>query len=103
VRTADGMVLLPDPSADVAGIIPGEPPLTVISPLRSAGGHIIVIEAGEKRFGLLVDEVTGLERVDDADIRPAPRGQDRPLVSGTVDSGEHLVLVADPIALAARL
>jgi chemotaxis signal transduction protein len=103
VRTADGMIALPEPAPDVTGIIPGDPPLTVISPLRAQGTHILVIEAGGKTFGLLVDAVTGLQRIDDADIRPAPQGQDRPLISGTLDTDGHLVLVADPTALAGRL
>jgi chemotaxis signal transduction protein len=103
VRTADEMVSLPDPSPDVAGMLPGDPPLTVISPLHSERGHILVIEAGDKTFGLLVDAVTGLRRIDDADLGPAPEGQGRPLVSGTLYSDGRMVLVADPIALAGEL
>jgi chemotaxis signal transduction protein len=64
---------------------------------------VLVIEAGGKKFGLLVDVVSGLRRLATADIRPAPDGQARPLVSGTVDAGDGLILVADPVALAARL
>jgi chemotaxis signal transduction protein len=103
VRIADEMIALPDPAVDVAGIIPGDPPLTVISPLQSNGTHVLVIEADGKTFGLLVDAVTGLRRIDDADIRPAPQGQDRPLISGTLDTGGSLVLVADPSVLARQL
>ena len=103
VRTAADLVPLPDPAADVAGIIPGDPPLTVISPLRSSGRHILVIEAGGQAFGLLVDVVTGIRQVDAADIRPAPRGQGRTLVSGTFDTDGRLVFVADPTALAGAL
>lgn len=103
VRTAAGLVPLPDPAADVTGVIPGDPPLTVISPLHADGTHILVIEAAGTAFGLLVDAVTGLRRIDTADIRPAPDGQDRPLVCGTLDDGGRLVLVADPSALAGRL
>jgi len=103
VRTTDDLVALPDPAADVVGVLPGDPPLTVISPLRSEGRHILVMEADNKSFGLLVDVVTGLERFDDADVRPAPEGQDRTLVSGTVEADGRFVLVADPGALAGRL
>jgi chemotaxis signal transduction protein len=103
VRSADDLVSLPDPAADVAGLIPGEPALTVISPLGAERGHIIVIETAGMTFGLLVDEVTGLQRVDVGDIRPAPHGQARPLVSGTLGVDGQLVFVADPIALAGRL
>jgi chemotaxis signal transduction protein len=103
VRTADEMISLPDPNPDVAGMLPGDPPLTVISPLHSERGHILVIEAGDKTFGLLVDAVTGLRRIDDADLGPAPEGQGRPLVSGTLYRDGRLVLVADPSALAGQL
>ncbi|MFC8800101.1 chemotaxis protein CheW [Promicromonospora sp. NPDC057138] len=103
VRTAAEVIALPDPAADVAGIIPGDPPLTVISPLESSGRHILVIEAQGQTFGLLVDIVTGIQQIDVADIRPAPKGQGRPFVSGTVDRDGRLVFVADPTALAGRL
>jgi chemotaxis signal transduction protein len=103
VRTTSGMIALPAPGPDIAGILPGKPPLTVISPLGSGGTHVLVVETGDRTFGLLVESVTGLQRVIDADIRPQPDGQGRPLISGTIDNAGHLVLVADPTALAARL
>ena len=103
VRPADDLISLPDPATGVVGMIPGDPPLTVISPLRSEGGHILVLETAGKTFGLLVEEVTGLERVDQDAIRPTPQGQDRQLVIGTLDIDGRLVLVADPDALAERL
>jgi len=103
VRRATGMIALPAPGPDIAGLLPGEPPLTVISPLGASGTHVLVVEAREKTFGLLVDNVTGLRRITDADIRPPPEGQDRPLVCGTIDTGDQLVLVTDPNALAGRL
>jgi len=103
VRTSANLILLPDPATGVAGIIPGDPPLTVISPLTSDGSYILVIEAPDQTFGLLVDVVTGLRQFDDGEIQPAPRGQGRPFISGTVDADGHLVFVADPTALAGRL
>jgi len=103
VRSIEGMVRLPAGRSDVAGIIPGNPPLTVISPLGTGGRSILVVEANGEVFGLLVDVVTGLRWIDPADIRLAPHGQDRPLVSGTVDTDGGLTLVTDPGALAAQL
>jgi chemotaxis signal transduction protein len=103
VRPATGLILLPAARPDVAGIIPGDPPLTVIAPLGAGGGQILVIDTGERIFGLLVDAVTGLRRVDDDDIRLAPDGQDRELITGTFDSEGELVMVTSPNALAARL
>jgi len=103
VRASDDLVALPDPARDVVGIIPGEPPLPVISPLQANGKHILVLEVGDQAFGLIVDVVIGLRQVPEHDIRPAPPGQGRPLVSGTLDDDGRLVFVADPTALAARL
>ena len=103
VRTSEDLVPLPDPAPEVVGIIPGSPPLTVISPFGSTGDHIIVVEADEKRFGILVDEVTGLRTLDTTDMHTAPAGQAHALVAGTVDSEGALVFVADPLALAGRL
>lgn len=98
------MIALPDPGPDVAGVLPGDPPLTVISPLRAHGTHVLVIEAGGTLVGLLVDEVTGLQRIDDTDMGPAPGGQSRSLICGTLATdGGQLVLVADAVALAGRL
>lgn len=103
VRLPNGLVALPAPRPDIAGIIPGNPPLTIISPLGTRGTHILIVEAGGKTFGLLVDAVTGLCNIAEADIGAPPDGQQQPLVSGTIDIGGQLVLVADPNALAGRL
>jgi chemotaxis signal transduction protein len=103
VRPATGLVALPAPGTDVAGIVPGDPPLTVIAPLGGGGNQVLVVESLGKTFGLLVDSVTGLRRVADAEIRTAPDGQERALVCGTITNGEELVMVTDPAALAGRL
>ena len=103
VLSASGMVSLPAPHPDVSGIIPGNPPLTVISPLGTDGAHILVISTDDLTFGLQVEQVTGLRRVDEADIHPAPRGQQDQLVSGTIDFRGELVMVASATALAGRL
>lgn len=100
VRSSAGLVPLPSPAPSVAGLLPGDPPLTVISPFGSAGLHVLVLEVEEGVCGLLVDSVTGLRRVDDADIRPAPRGQHDELVSGSVLIDGAMVLLADPQAVA---
>lgn len=103
VLRSTGMISLPAPHPDVSGIVPGDPPLTVISPLGAGGAHILVICTDEHTFGLQVEEVTGLRRVDDVDIHPAPHGQDQQLVSGTIDAWGELVMVASASALAGRL
>lgn len=103
VRRADGLLALPGSGGDVAGVLPGDPPLTVLSSLGAGGGHILVVESGPTVFGLQVDAVTGLRRIADTDIHPAPPGQDRSLISGTVGDAGALLMVTDAKALAARL
>ena len=103
VVRADGMINLPAPNPDVAGIIPGNPPLTVISTLGAGGAHILIVSVDDQTFGLQVEAVTGLRRVDDADINPAPRGQDDELISGTIATWGEVVMVTSASALAARL
>lgn len=103
VRLSTGIVALPAPAADVAGLMPGDPPLTVIGALGTGGGQVLVIHAADKTFGLLVDSVLGLRKIADDEIHAAPDGQDRPLICGTIGTGADVVLVADPTALAGRL
>jgi chemotaxis signal transduction protein len=62
-----------------------------------------VVESGDTTFGLLVDSRQRAARIADADIRVAPRGQERGLVCGTVEADGRLLLVADPAALVERL
>jgi chemotaxis signal transduction protein len=107
VRPSGGMVVLPAARADVVGLIPGDPPMAVISPLGAGAGacagQILVVQTGDTTFGLLVDTVSGLRRVEDSDVRVAPQGQDRALVCGTVEADGGMLLVADAAALAERL
>jgi chemotaxis signal transduction protein len=101
VRSSVGMVTMPASRPHVAGLLPGDPPLTVMAPLGRDGHHIIVMEVADQRFGLLVEAVTGLRRVDEKDIGEAPDGQESELISGTVSIGGQLVLLADPTVMAA--
>jgi chemotaxis signal transduction protein len=103
VRSAVGMVALPASRPDVAGLLPGDPPLTVMSPLGHEGRHILVLEVADQRFGLLVDQVTGIRRVDENDIRQAPGGQDSGLIFGSVNIDGELVLLTDPTVVAVGL
>jgi chemotaxis signal transduction protein len=103
VRLAAGMIALPSADTDIAGIITGQPPLTVIAALGAGGSQILILEAADKTFGLLVDAVTGLRQVTQSQLGPAPAGQRHALISGTVDDSGPLVLITDPDALAGRL
>ena len=108
VRSADGLRPLPEPRPDVVGVLPGdEQLLPVVDPLggdRSGGGRgqVLVLDAGQ-RFGLLVDEVTGVVEIADADIGPGPAGQLRPVIGGTIGSGDTVVLIVDPCALSVEV
>jgi chemotaxis signal transduction protein len=103
VRSAVGLISLPAAGPDVAGVIPGDPPISVVSPLGPGGTKILVLEVAGRSFGVLVDAVTGLRRIDETEIRPPPDGQERRLVSGTLDFDGRLVFVADPRVLGERL
>jgi chemotaxis signal transduction protein len=103
VRIAAGITALPRARRGVAGMIPGDPPLTVICPLGRGGTHILVIATRGKTFGLQVEAVTSLYQVDQTKVGPAPDGQSLQLISGTVERDGQLLLIADPEALAALL
>jgi chemotaxis signal transduction protein len=103
VRFASGLVDLPAPRAGVVGILPAVPPITVLSVLGSGRDHVLVLSVAGRTFGLLVEKVTGISRVDKDDIRTAPTGQEEALICGMICRDDGIVLVADPAALASRL
>jgi chemotaxis signal transduction protein len=102
VRTSAGLVCLPSARTDIIGLLPGDPPLTVLTTLGAGGDHILVVSANHVRFGLQVLEVLGVRRIADDDVGPPPAGQQADLIVGTLN-GDELVLVADAEALATRL
>ena len=103
VTTTEGLVNLPAPRADVIGMLPGEPPLSVLAALGRGGDHVLVLVSQGVRYGLQVLEVFGVRRFNDDEVGPAPKGQQSELISGTVGGPTDLTLVVDPKALAARL
>jgi chemotaxis signal transduction protein len=104
VRSAAGLVPLPAPLPGVAGLMRLDTgALPVLAILGTRGRHIVVIDKGPLSFGLLVDEVTRVTQVDDAQIGAPPPGQDHPLVSGVLHGDEGLVMLLDVDALATRL
>lgn len=92
------------PREDVVGLldVPGEPvPLPVLASLGSGpDGHVLVVEARGHRFGLLVDEVTGVLRDEDVRLGPPPAGRDVSGVRATIilDGGSALLLDAGSLA-----
>jgi chemotaxis signal transduction protein len=102
VRSADGLVPLPGASDGVVGMLAGDPPLSVLDILGSDGRQVLVLETAGVRFGVLVDHVAGLRRVDEATIGASPRHDDG-LVTGVINDDAGLVLVTDPRVLAVAL
>src|SRR4051812_7664683 len=93
VRPVSGLVPMPSPRPDVAGVVPDElGALTVLTTLGPGRNHVLVLDAGGHTFGLFVEEVTGLVRLDDEEIGSPPPGQDGDVVTGVVSAPEGLVL-----------
>lgn len=103
VRTAAGIVALPGSGPGVVGILPGEPPITVLSTLGAGRDHVLVLAVREVSFGLLVEQVLSVLGIAEADIGPPPHGQHETYIVGTMCLHDKLVLIADPSALADRL
>ena len=104
VRSAADMTALPVPRPGVAGLVPrADGALTVLAVLGASGDHVIVVDEGSVTFGLLVDEVTEVVRVDDDRIGPPPQGQAGGAVSGVIHEDGELVLLLDPAALRGTL
>jgi chemotaxis signal transduction protein len=98
VRRAE-IALLPEPRTGVAGVMPrGDDVITVLSRLgdsRPDGGgvQVLVLDAGNGPFGLLVDEVTGVVRIADNRFVDPPPGVDDAVVESIVRLDTGLVLV----------
>lgn len=126
VRLATGLRPLPAPRAGVVGLLaldaagarstpsepaapevpgdaPASPVLSVLSVLGSEGRHVLVVDDHGFAFGLLVDEVVGVQTVDDASIDDPPAGQDRAVVAGVVSADGTLMLLLDLAVLRGRL
>ena len=104
VRSSVGMTALPEPRPGIAGLLRrGDAALTVLSVLGEPGDHVVILDDGELTFGLLVEEVTGVHAVDDAQIGPPPPGQDGGTVSGVLPVDDGLILILDCAALRRRL
>jgi chemotaxis signal transduction protein len=102
VAAAGGLLPLPDPKPGVAGLLVRDgATITVLSPFGAAHGQVLVLDDHGTTVGLLVDEVTGIERVEDA-AGPAPAGQRSPLVAGVL-GGAHPLLLLDVGVLAGWL
>jgi chemotaxis signal transduction protein len=73
--------------------------LSVVAPLGPCGNHVIVLDTGGDPFGLLVDEVVGVVRLDPATVGEAPRGQQDPLIEAAARSDGELLFLVDAVAV----
>ena len=103
VRKSDGLVELPAPRPDIVGVLPGDPPISVLAVLGAGSDHVLVVTEQGAQFGVHVLEVLGVKRFADDQIGPPPKGQQGGLIAGVVDGADEMMLIADPRALAARL
>lgn len=86
------MVDLPEPRTDVVGLLPGDPPLSVLSSLGAGGAQVLVVISDEIRYGLHVLEVLGVRRFDDDQVSPPPKG--------SASAGRILVAEDSPVVRA---
>jgi purine-binding chemotaxis protein CheW len=66
--------------------------------------HIIVAALGTARAGLMVDAVTGVLKIPDDAVEPAPdlSAEQMALISRVANLGERMILLLDPAHLLAR-
>jgi purine-binding chemotaxis protein CheW len=60
--------------------------------------HIIITEQKKNLFGLMVDEVTEVLRIPEAEIRPTPElvtRIDRTYISGVIILGNRMIMLLD--------
>jgi chemotaxis signal transduction protein len=92
-----GLLPLPDPRPGVAGLLHRDGhTVTVVSPLGGGQpGQVLVLDGGGTSIGLLVDEVVGIERVQEAGTAP-PAGQRSPLVAAVLPGGGRCCCSTSP-------
>jgi chemotaxis signal transduction protein len=107
VLGARSLLPLPDPRPGVAGLLHRDgQTVTVVSPLGGGQpgqvpGQVLVVDDGRAAIGLLVDEVVGIQRIQE-EAGPPPAGQRSPLVAGVLP-GPRPLLLLDVGALAGWL
>lgn len=95
---------LPAPLPEVLGLLRvGGERLPVLAALGRPGSHVLLVDAGAGRFGLLVGAVDGVVRVRPEELTEAPRGQARPVVRAVAGGAGHGALLLDPDVLAEGL
>jgi chemotaxis signal transduction protein len=94
VRRSTSVIALPAPAIGVAGIIERDgATLPVVNALGGGTRHVLVVTSGEDQVGLLVEEVTGVFHISEAEIGAPPPGQDGPLVDGVLSEADGMTFV----------
>jgi chemotaxis signal transduction protein len=103
VRPRSALQPLPAMADGIAGVLERDAvAVTVVSALGEGDRHVLVLRAGDRTIGLLVDEVVGVQEVAASTIGPPPAGQRPALVQATVHEDGHLSYVLAVDELAAR-
>lgn len=73
-------------------------------PAAARSRHIIVAALGTARAGIMVDAVTGVLKIPDDAVEPAPdlSAEQVALISSVANLGERMILLLDPAHLLAR-
>ena len=104
VRRSNAVITLPAPAVGVAGILERDgATLPVVRALGGGTKEVLVVTAGADQVGLLVEEVTGVFHISEAEIGAAPPGQDGPLVDGVLSEADGMTFVVDVAELINRV
>jgi len=99
VRSGDQLMPLPAPRAGVVGLLQHpEGALTVLAALGPGRDHVLLLQHGERTFGLVVEEVTAVTKVPD-ELGDPPDGQQGRLICGVVTTAHGVALMVDVSAL----
>jgi purine-binding chemotaxis protein CheW len=99
VRAVDRLTPLPEARPGVVGLLTyRDRPLSVLDTLGSGSRQVLLLDRGERAFGLLVEEVTGVVTYD-GEIGDPPAGQAGNLVAGVIKTSEGMALLVDTAAL----
>ena len=97
---------MPEQRPDVLGVLPGDPPLSVIAPLGAdADANHILVGRPHHTSTTACSSMPSPKSAafDDRTIQAAPAGQGAGLIAGVAERAGAIVLIADPEAMAARL
>jgi chemotaxis signal transduction protein len=94
VLAARGLLPLPNPKPGVAGLLHRDGDTVPVLAALGGGelGQVLVLDDRGTHFGLLVDEVIGIERVP-GQPGPVPPGQRSPLVAGVLPGADPRLLL----------